>query len=53
LSAPRSTAATSLALEGLVSPLAGLEDLWDAPIAWDDPPARWLQASQTGQQPVR
>ena len=29
----------SLALEGLVSPLAGLEDLWDAPIAWDDPPA--------------
>ena len=32
-------AATSLALEGLVSPLAGLEDLWDAPIAWDDPPA--------------
>ena len=24
---------------GLVSPLAGLEDLWDAPIAWDDPPA--------------
>jgi hypothetical protein len=35
----RSPAATSLALEGLVSPLAGLEDLWDAPIAWDDPPA--------------
>ena len=33
-----SPAATSLALEGLVSPLAGLEDLWDAPIAWDDPP---------------
>src|SRR5215211_4737758 len=31
LSAPRSPAATSLALEGLVSPLAGLEDLWDAP----------------------
>ena len=29
----------SLALEGLVSPLAGLEGLWDAPIAWDDPPA--------------
>jgi hypothetical protein len=39
LSAPRPPAATSLALEGLVSPLAGLEDLWDAPIAWDDPPA--------------
>jgi hypothetical protein len=35
----RSPAATSLALEGLVGPLAGLEDLWDAPIAWDDPPA--------------
>jgi hypothetical protein len=35
----RSPAATSLALEGLVSPLAGLEGLWDAPIAWDDPPA--------------
>jgi hypothetical protein len=32
----RSPAATSLALEGLVSPLAGLEDLWDAPIAWND-----------------
>ena len=32
-------AATSLALQGLVSPLAGLEGLWDAPIAWDDPPA--------------
>ncbi|HJW58465.1 MAG TPA: hypothetical protein VJ931_02445, partial [Actinomycetota bacterium] len=28
----RSPAATSLALEGLVSPLAGLEGLWDAPI---------------------
>jgi hypothetical protein len=35
----RSPAATRLALVGLVSPLAGLEDLWDAPIAWDDPPA--------------
>jgi RsiG-like len=35
----RSPAATSLALDGLVSPLAGLEDLWDAPIAWDDPVA--------------
>jgi len=32
----RSPAATHLALEGLVSPLAGLEDLWAAPIAWDD-----------------
>jgi hypothetical protein len=32
----RSPAATRLALEGLVSPLAGLEALWDAPIAWDD-----------------
>ena len=31
--------ADDLALKGLVSPLAGLEDLWDAPIAWDDPPA--------------
>jgi hypothetical protein len=35
----RSPAATRLALEGLVSPLAGLEALWDAPIAWDDPVA--------------
>jgi len=35
----RSPAATRLALEGLVSPLAGLERLWDAPIAWDDPGA--------------
>jgi hypothetical protein len=35
----RSPAATRLALVGLVSPLAGLEDLWDAPIAWDDLPA--------------
>ncbi|HEV2823625.1 MAG TPA: hypothetical protein VG035_00220 [Actinomycetota bacterium] len=35
----RSPAATGLALQGLVSPLAGLEGLWDAPIAWDDPPA--------------
>jgi hypothetical protein len=35
----RSPAATSLALDGLISPLAGLEDLWDAPIAWDDPAA--------------
>jgi hypothetical protein len=35
----RSPAATRLALVGLVSPLAGLEELWDAPIAWDDPPA--------------
>ena len=24
---------------GHPSPLAGLEGLWDAPIAWDDPPA--------------
>jgi hypothetical protein len=32
----RSPAATNLALEGLVSPLAGLEPLWTAPIAWDD-----------------
>jgi len=42
----RSPAATSLALEGLVSPLSGLEDLWDAPIAWDDPPA--LQRLERG-----
>ena len=42
----RSPAATSLALEGLVSPLHGLEDLWDAPIAWDDPPA--LQRLERG-----
>ena len=35
----RSPAATRLALEGLVSPLAGLEALWDAPIDWDDPAA--------------
>jgi hypothetical protein len=42
----RSPAATSLALEGLVSPLSGLEDLWDAPIAWDDPPA--LQKLERG-----
>ena len=33
----RSPAATRLALEGLVSPLAGLEGLWGAPIAWGDP----------------
>jgi hypothetical protein len=32
----RSPAATRLALQGLVSPLAGLEALWAAPIAWDD-----------------
>jgi hypothetical protein len=32
----RSPAATRLALEGLVGPLAGLEALWAAPIAWDD-----------------
>jgi hypothetical protein len=37
--ARRSPADTRLALEGLVSPLAGLEALWDAPIAWDDPAA--------------
>jgi hypothetical protein len=35
----RSPAVTSLAFEGLVSPLAGLAELWDAPIAWDDPAA--------------
>jgi len=35
----RSPAATHLALEGLLSPLAGLEALWAAPIAWDDPTA--------------
>jgi hypothetical protein len=38
----RSPAATTLAFEGLVSPLAGLEDLWDAPIAWGDPRALHL-----------
>jgi hypothetical protein len=32
----RSPAATRLALEGLVSPLTGLETLWDAPISWGD-----------------
>ena len=35
----RSPAATRLALEGLVSPLAGVEPLWAAPIDWDDPTA--------------
>ena len=38
----RSPAATTLAFDGLVSPLAGLEDLWDAPIAWGDPRALHL-----------
>jgi len=38
----RSPAATTLAFEGLISPLAGLEDLWDAPIAWGDPRALHL-----------
>ena len=38
----RSPAATTLAFEGLVSPLAGLEDLWDASIAWGDPRALHL-----------
>jgi hypothetical protein len=33
----RSPAATRLALEGLVSPPAGLEALWAAPIAWGRP----------------
>jgi hypothetical protein len=35
----RSPAAINLAFDGLVSPLSGLADLWDAPIAWEDPPA--------------
>jgi hypothetical protein len=34
----RSPSATRLSLESLVSsPLAGLEQLWATPIAWDDP----------------
>jgi hypothetical protein len=33
----RSPATAELALDGLVSPLVGLEALWDAPIGWDDP----------------
>jgi hypothetical protein len=32
----RSPAATRLSLEGPLSPLVGMEALWDTPIGWDD-----------------